>query len=62
MNMDRVELCERSLPKDQETYDNIQDKVTYICDQVEATESGKLHMQIYMQFKDSKFKNLQKLY
>ena len=52
MNIDRVELCERSLPNDQETYNNIQDKVTYICGQLEATESGKLHVQMYMQFKD----------
>jgi len=48
MSIDRVELCERSLPNDQEIYNNIQDKVTYICGQLEATESGKLHVQMYM--------------
>jgi energy-coupling factor transporter ATP-binding protein EcfA2 len=45
--------CKRCIPKDKEDYEkNFASKISYICGQYEHTESGKLHLQLYMQFTD----------
>src|SRR6185436_1494662 len=41
--------CVCALPTDQESFEKL-NEVSYICGQLESTESGKLHAQMFMQF------------